>query len=345
MKIKVGSKVRFLNEVGGGIVRGFTDDKIALVESPDGFEIPVLVAELVIDEGNSFENPPVKLSSKQQEEVSRKVKPAISFEELKFVQLKGEVLLALKPENIQLLHVSNFNLYLVNDSNYYLNFVICTFDKGAHTMVKTGLIKPGAKSIVKSFTQSEIAKINEIRLQGIYYKHGLFQVSPMVDLNFNISDISFYKIGYFTDNSYFDSKALILKKEEIDLKKAFEKLSESEIAKVTRQKETVEKKVVLQSPKKESSIQEVDLHIEAIVDNHQNMTNGEIIEIQLNRFETALHTAMQAKVPKIVFIHGVGNGKLKQEIVNKLNRKYPDLQYQDASFKEYGFGATMVYLK
>ena len=75
------------------------------------------------------------------------------------------------------------------------------------------------------------------------------------------------------------------------------------------------------------------------------MTNGEIIEIQLGRFETALQTAVNANSNKIVFIHGVGNGRLKHELRKKLDRKYPDLKYQDASFKEYGYGATMVYLK
>lgn len=348
MKLKVGTKVKFLNNVGGGIVKGFTDEKIALVEDADGFVIPVLITDIVIDEGNLYDEAPKSANSKagkSKETEEAKSKPTVSYEEMKYASFKGEVLLAIKPETLELLHVSNFNLYLINDSNYYFNFVISTFDKGAHTLVKTGLIKPNSKSSVKSYTQSDIAKIQDIRLQGIYYKHGLFQVSQAIDLNFNIGNISFYKTGFFTDNNYFDSKALILKKEEIDLKVAFNKLSESDIAKVTREKEKNEKKTVMQSPKKESSIQEVDLHIEKLIDDHRNMTNGEILEVQLKHVESTLHEAILTKKQKIVFIHGVGNGKLKQEILGKLKRSYPDFQYQDASFKEYGFGATMVYLK
>jgi dsDNA-specific endonuclease/ATPase MutS2 len=53
---------------------------------------------------------------------------------------------------------------------------------------------------------------------------------------------------------------------------------------------------------------------------------------------------LKNKVRKMVFIHGVGNGKLKYELIKALNERYPDLVYQDASFKEYGYGATMVYL-
>ena len=75
------------------------------------------------------------------------------------------------------------------------------------------------------------------------------------------------------------------------------------------------------------------------------MSNGEIVETQLARFETSLETALRGNAQKIVFIHGVGNGKLKYELRKKLDKNYPDIRYQDASFKEYGYGATMVYLR
>ena len=48
---------------------------------------------------------------------------------------------------------------------------------------------------------------------------------------------------------------------------------------------------------------------------------------------------------KMAFIHGLGNGRLKHEVLKTLDRKYPKLKYQDASFKEYGYGATMVIIK
>jgi dsDNA-specific endonuclease/ATPase MutS2 len=47
----------------------------------------------------------------------------------------------------------------------------------------------------------------------------------------------------------------------------------------------------------------------------------------------------------VVFIHGVGNGTLKLEIRRELEKKDKILTFQDASFKEYGYGATMVNLK
>jgi dsDNA-specific endonuclease/ATPase MutS2 len=104
-----------------------------------------------------------------------------------------------------------------------------------------------------------------------------------------------------------------------------------------------EKKIKVENPT--SDIEEVDLHIEEIIDNFANLSNGEIVNIQLARFTTALEGAILSKTKRIVFIHGVGNGKLKYELCKTLDTKYPDLKYQDASYAEYGFGATMVFLK
>ena len=45
---------------------------------------------------------------------------------------------------------------------------------------------------------------------------------------------------------------------------------------------------------------------------------------------------------RIVFIHGKGDGVLRKAILTELKTKYPACKWQDASFKEYGYGATMV---
>ena len=46
--MKIGDKVRFLSEVGGGRVSGFQGKNIVLVEDEDGFEIPMLVQDVVV---------------------------------------------------------------------------------------------------------------------------------------------------------------------------------------------------------------------------------------------------------------------------------------------------------
>jgi dsDNA-specific endonuclease/ATPase MutS2 len=64
----------------------------------------------------------------------------------------------------------------------------------------------------------------------------------------------------------------------------------------------------------------------------------------MSRFHTALDEAISKKFRKLVIIHGVGQGTLKMQIRKELAEKYPEYLFQDASFREYGFGATMIHL-
>jgi dsDNA-specific endonuclease/ATPase MutS2 len=111
-----------------------------------------------------------------------------------------------------------------------------------------------------------------------------------------------------------------------------------------KQKDTAPKPKVQKELKLDT--EEIDLHIEELVDNHQNLSNGEIIQLQIARFETALEGGIRSNsTKKMIFIHGLGNGKLKFEVKKILDTKYSKLKYQDASFKEYGYGATLVYIR
>ena len=55
--MKIGDKVRFLSEVGGGVVTGFRGKDIVLVEDADGFDIPMPVRECVVIETDDYNIP------------------------------------------------------------------------------------------------------------------------------------------------------------------------------------------------------------------------------------------------------------------------------------------------
>ena len=55
--MKIGDKVRFLSEVGGGVVTGFRGKDIVLVEDEDGFDIPMSVRECVVIETDDYNIP------------------------------------------------------------------------------------------------------------------------------------------------------------------------------------------------------------------------------------------------------------------------------------------------
>jgi dsDNA-specific endonuclease/ATPase MutS2 len=57
-----------------------------------------------------------------------------------------------------------------------------------------------------------------------------------------------------------------------------------------------------------------------------------------------LEFAIRNRIPKIVFIHGVGEGVLKAEL-DFLFGRYDTISFQDANYQKYGLGATEVYIK
>ena len=92
-------------------------------------------------------------------------------------------------------------------------------------------------------------------------------------------------------------------------------------------------------------IVEVDLHIGSLLDDTTGLGNKEMLDIQMKAFHETMSAYRKHTGSKIVFIHGKGEGVLRQNILKELKTKYKGCVYQDASFKEYGFGATMVIIK
>lgn len=98
------------------------------------------------------------------------------------------------------------------------------------------------------------------------------------------------------------------------------------------------------SDKIERGVPEFDLHIEKLVKNSRGMSNYDILTIQTETAKRHIEFSMRNRIPKIVFIHGVGEGVLKAELDFMLNR-YEGISFQDANYQKYGLGATEVYFK
>ena len=114
------------------------------------------------------------------------------------------------------------------------------------------------------------------------------------------------------------------------------------VEKVIREKE---KPLLKKISKSRTPIEdEVDLHIENLLPSHNGMSNGEIIDVQLRHFTKALDNAIRNNYYKIVFIHGVGKGRLREEIIALLET-YSGITYRAASYECYGWGATEVLIR
>jgi hypothetical protein len=174
--------------------------------------------------------------------------------------------------------------------------------------------------------------------------------APAEDFALEFSPLKFVRRGSYVENDFFDEPAVVYTlatdKEEIRQQQATQKALEENL----KQNLPELKK---DSPKKSEANQRryadepeiVDLHADQILDGTEGMSSGEIVRAQLARFEIAMDLAVHAgRRQRIVFIHGVGSGKLKHEMQKVLAAKYPKIRYQDASFKEYGYGAIMVFI-
>ncbi|WP_430927774.1 Smr/MutS family protein [Polaribacter marinivivus] len=93
---------------------------------------------------------------------------------------------------------------------------------------------------------------------------------------------------------------------------------------------------------KNEVVLEVDLHINQLTNSTRGLDNYDMLNLQLDTAKRKVEFAIQKRISKIVFIHGVGEGVLKSELLRLLN-KYP-VKYYDASYKKYGLGATEVYV-
>ncbi|MFH6605159.1 Smr/MutS family protein [Maribacter algicola] len=123
------------------------------------------------------------------------------------------------------------------------------------------------------------------------------------------------------------------------------RVTDYEVAKVKSEKRADRpKKVIAVKPKERNAPKmEVDLHIDQLVKSSKGMTNHEMVDLQLETAKRQLDFAIRKRIQKVVFIHGVGEGVLREEL-HYLFRRYQNLKYYDAEYRKYGTGATEVYI-
>lgn len=87
----------------------------------------------------------------------------------------------------------------------------------------------------------------------------------------------------------------------------------------------------------------VDLHIEKLEDSWEHLSNAEILDIQLREFEKWYELAVAHHQPHLIIIHGVGTGRLRDEIHDILRLKREVKSFVNRYHPAYGYGATEIY--
>ena len=220
--MKIGDKVRFLNEVGGGRVSGFQGKDIVLVEDEDGFDVPMRISEVVVIGDENYETShmvenKVKGQTKATEDIEEEeVEPAdkpVTFRAPVEERRGGDKLsayLAFVPLDLKELTDTRFESYIVNDCNYYMRYVYMTAEGTSWQVRSTGEIEPNTKCFIEEFGRDQLNELEHSCIQLLAYKRDkYFLRKPAVDALINIDPVKFYKLHTFCENDYFEQPALI----------------------------------------------------------------------------------------------------------------------------------------
>jgi hypothetical protein len=85
----------------------------------------------------------------------------------------------------------------------------------------------------------------------------------------------------------------------------------------------------------------IDLHSSELPIDVTGLSNSQIFDLQTGFFERKLSEAQFHGVWKLVVVHGVGKGRLRDKVLEILNRQ-EGLKHYDGPMAEYGYGATVV---
>lgn len=397
--MKLGDKVRFLNEIGGGKIVAFQKNNIVLVEDEDGFEIPISITDIAVVSSDDYSTAKTLKSIAQDEKAmseesdNRSIKailngnndnesilseeenddPADKIVSFKtpIEEIKGRnkltAYLAFIPTSKDISTNTLFKSYFINDSNYYLQYIYCIEKENNWLLYSSGLIEPNTKEFISEVHRNQLNDLEKVCIQLIAYKEDKeFILKPCINTQFRIEAIKFCKQSSFQENPFFDVPALlytIVKDDKVvrPLQMNVEEISESMLTNndaILRENQNKSldsavqksdvKKNTIETIKKDKEGNEfliIDLHANKLLEQTEGLTSLDILNYQLKEFRDTLYYYRKKKNTKIVFIHGKGEGILRNAIINELRFKYKNYQYQDASFQEYGYGATQVTIK
>ncbi|MCK5028673.1 MAG: DUF2027 domain-containing protein, partial [Bacteroidales bacterium] len=288
MNFRKGDRVKFLNDVGQGTIVRFQDEKIALILNDDGFEIPVLMSELLKVEGDyDFSENENKDSGSNTENSNQQINVVVKDEDLDEDGLntdkKANVFFALVPKDQKDIANSDLEVYLINDSNFRVMYSISKSENEFQSLFAYGNLEDNTKVILDTIKRDDLNNFEEINFQLMFFRKGNYFLLNPVNKTWNVKPARFFKQNAFGENDFFHENAFVyeITSEEINLT---DHISDSDIEKAKKEKERKEPQKQFKSSKSGANheIEEIDLHIQELVDDHGSLSNTEILDIQMS---------------------------------------------------------------
>lgn len=362
--MKIGDKVRFLSEVGGGVVSGFQGRGTVLVRDEDGFDIPMPVRECVVVDTDDYNIAKVNTGTHDGEKLAGGRSSELSHGKgdeddrpVTFVPKPQErrggdklnVYLAYVPVNPKEMTTTPFEAYLINDSNYYVAFLYMSAEGASWRVRFQGTAEPNTKFFMEEFDRAALNEMERVCVQCLAYKQEkTFLLKPAVQVELRIDTVKFYKLHTFRPSDFFEEDALVydVVRDDVPARTVF--VDAGQLREAMRKKADDDHppaRPARKAERQKDGVVEVDLHIGELLDDTTGLTNKDMLDCQMKEFRRVMEENLRKKGQKIVFIHGKGEGVLRNELLKELKRTYKNCTCQDASFREYGFGATLVTIR
>lgn len=365
MQLKTGDKVRFLNEKGEGIVTRVLNNVLVYVAIEEGFEVPVMVNELVkIEHGGAAGRyfggpaaPEMDVSDTVKHKSSTPVTGQAQHPQQDNNRLSNlyrqsgkdiaqGVYLTYTPHDQQQLIMGNLDIFLVNNTAFELLFALFVRDgENIYSGVDYEVIPPFQKMLIETITREDLNYWSSGVVQGLFFREELATVQRPLHAEFAIRPVRFYKESGYGDFKLTGGKAIVVKLDDPSAQAKFDALAELDkvgVEPALQQKVTaIAPPAYIDEHNIGSREAEVDLHISALRDDYSKMNKSEILHYQLDYFTRMLDSAITNQYRKVTFIHGIGNGTLKAAIISLLN-DYENIELRTAPFAQYGNGAVEI---
>lgn len=340
MKFAIGDKVSFLNEKLDGKIHSIINPSLVKVETNDGFVIDALATELVL--------------VRRDEEASKaNVKPiegvgAASKNKTAFVEHANTIQFISNPLEENKLMTGAIGFYIYNCTDYELLFTLFEQQHKQRIFKTKGSITGNSYLQVCSYSREELMEVSNFTLQILFAGEGTAYMHPLVkDVAVVLPSFTNTVTAKHELKAQFATYTEVINlnpptgEEFIVLKDKLQNVFESPLQKARQNQRHKLSEKQLKDQGILQNTAEVDLHIEELTSDFSHMSNTEMMALQLKKFETEMNKAIKGNYYNIVFIHGVGNGKLKQAIYSEL-KNYAGIKFRDADYARYGRGATEV---
>ncbi len=349
MKFKVGDKVEYLNEKGGGIIKAIIDSKMVKLETKDGFEIPVLASDLILD--FRFREQNESAISYRPADPLKAAEPIEEVEEfVTIINPYGKIredegiYLAFEPHDQQWVLTGELDVILINHTAYDVLYSLFMEIDGKITGIDYGSVPAHSKLTMASIERDEIEEWTKGFLQLLLHSDEPQKIYMPVHSVIDIRANRFYKEGSYQSNSMLQGKAMILNLaplNSIQLASNTEQSQKYNTGTKAKIAEPVKEKAFIESYRTAMGEATIDLHIGAILDNILGLSSHDMFNIQVDHFKKALKSGIHEDYHKLTFIHGVGNGVLKNAIIKEIEN-YEGLENHMASISKFGVGAIDI---